>query len=74
MQKRLLKVEEFAEKLGVTTSCVRRWVLERRIPVVKLGRLVRIPEAESERIIEAGFRPAVPRTAGADSSSRKCTR
>jgi len=31
----LLSVREFAEALNVTVSCVRRWVLERRVETVK---------------------------------------
>jgi excisionase family DNA binding protein len=60
--KGLLNVSEFAAALGVTTACIRRWILERRVANVKLGRLVRIPETELERLIKSGFRPAVGRT------------
>lgn len=55
---RLFSVPEFSQVLGVTKACIRRWILERRISVVKLGRLVRIPESEATRLIEQGFRPA----------------
>jgi excisionase family DNA binding protein len=55
---RLLTVPEFAETLKVTRSCIRRWISERRITTVKIGRCVRIPEAETTRIIESGLRPA----------------
>jgi excisionase family DNA binding protein len=54
----LLNVDQFAEALGVTKACIRRWILERRVATVKLGRLVRIPEGEASRIIGAGLRPA----------------
>jgi excisionase family DNA binding protein len=54
----LMKIAEFADELGVTVACIRRWILEGRITIVKLGRLVRIPEAETLRIINAGLRPA----------------
>lgn len=56
---RLLKVDDFAAALGIKTSCARRWILERRIASVKVGRrLVRIPAGEIDRIILAGLRPA----------------
>ena len=55
---KLLSIPEFAGLLGVTHSCVRRWVLERRVGVVKVGRLVRIPMAEFERIVTEGTRKA----------------
>ena len=54
----LMTVSEFAKTLGVTRSCIRRWVLERRVATVKLGRLVRIPETEAQRMVDAGLRPA----------------
>jgi excisionase family DNA binding protein len=55
----LLTVPQFAALLNVTPACIRRWLLERRIACVKIGgRLVRIPIAERDRIIETGFRPA----------------
>ncbi|MBZ5562607.1 MAG: helix-turn-helix domain-containing protein [Acidobacteriia bacterium] len=61
--KTLLSVPEFAEALGVTVACCRRWLLERKIAHVKLGRLVRIPREELDRLIAEGLRPARPRRA-----------
>jgi excisionase family DNA binding protein len=56
----LLTVPEFAEACGCTVACVRRWILERRIASVKVGRrLVRIPDTEVERLLIEGLRPAV---------------
>ena len=49
----LMTVAEFACALNVTIACVRRWIIERRVDIVKLGRLVRIPTAEVERLISA---------------------
>jgi len=57
MSTRLLTVREFAESLNVTVSCVRRWILEGRVAKVKLGRLIRIPAAECDRLIDQGFCP-----------------
>lgn len=62
-QTRLVSVNQFAASLGVTQACVRRWLLERRITFTKIGRLVRIPSSESERLIAEGMRPAKPRRA-----------
>ncbi|PYU28496.1 MAG: DNA-binding protein [Acidobacteria bacterium] len=59
-ENRLLKAEEFAAALNIKSSCVRRWILERRIVTVKVGRLVRIPAAEIDKIIRAGLRPIKP--------------
>lgn len=54
----LLSVTEFASALNVTVACTRRWILERKITTVKLGRLIRIPMSEVERLIDSGLRPA----------------
>jgi hypothetical protein len=50
----LLSVPQF----GVTPACIRRWLLERRIASVKIGRLRKIPESEADRLIAEGFCPA----------------
>lgn len=60
---KLLSVPEFAEALGVTVACCRRWLLESRITFTKIGRLVRIPASEVDRMISEGLRPAKPRRA-----------
>ena len=57
-QTQLLTVPEFAERIRVKPSCVRRWVLEKKLTIVRVGRLVRIPFTEVDRIIAAGTRPA----------------
>ena len=54
----LLTIPQFATALSVTIACVRRWIIEKRVSVVKLGRLVRIPHTEVDRLIADGFRPA----------------
>jgi excisionase family DNA binding protein len=60
LPEKLLTVPQVAQLFGCTTSCVRRWILERRIAVVKLGRLVRVQQSEAEKLIAAGVRPAGP--------------
>jgi excisionase family DNA binding protein len=59
-EKSLLRVNEFAALLDVTPACVRRWLLERKIASIRIGRLVRIPASEIERLVESGLRPARP--------------
>ena len=56
----LLSVPQFADALGVTPACIRRWVLERKITTVKLGRLIRVPASEVDRLVSSGLRPARP--------------
>ncbi len=51
-------VAEAAVALSVSVSTVRSWVFQRRIGCVRLGRSVRIPDAEIDRLLEAGFVPA----------------
>lgn len=53
----LLTVEEFAEELRVTRACVRKWILTRKVGVVKVGRLVRLRSSELRRIVDEGSRP-----------------
>lgn len=55
---RLLTLSECAERTSTTLRWWRRAVFERRVPVVHLGRLVRVNEADLERFIEANRRPA----------------
>jgi excisionase family DNA binding protein len=52
----LLTIPEFATALRVKPSCVRRWVAERKIETVRVGRLVRVPCSEVTRIIAEGTR------------------
>lgn len=54
----ILTIPEFAARLKITTACVRRWIVEKRVTTIKLGRLVRIPASEAERMIDDGTRPA----------------
>ncbi|MCH8040311.1 MAG: helix-turn-helix domain-containing protein [Nitrospinae bacterium] len=58
---RLLTVPQTAEALGLRESTIRRMILEKRIDTVRPStRAVRIPESAVTRILERGFRPAVP--------------
>jgi len=42
----LLTIDQLAEHLGITTRHVRRLVAERRVPYLKVGKLVRFDPAE----------------------------
>jgi excisionase family DNA binding protein len=57
IESQLLSSKQFAEAIGVTVACVRRWTLMRKINVVKVGRLVRIPRTEVKRLIDEGTIP-----------------
>jgi excisionase family DNA binding protein len=64
MTDKLLTVEEAAGRLGTSVRFVRRLVLERRIAYVKVGRHVRISEADLDAFIAAGRVTALRRKAG----------
>lgn len=51
---RLLTVEQAAELLAVSPRFVRRLIFERRVPVHRLGRHVRLAEDDLVDLIEAG--------------------
>lgn len=53
----LLTVYETAKRLTLTESTLRKWIFDGKIPVVKLGRAVRIREEVIEKIIEEGRLP-----------------
>ena len=54
MTDKLLTVEEAADRLGTSVRFVRRLVLERRIAYVKVGRHVRITEADLASFVATG--------------------
>jgi excisionase family DNA binding protein len=56
---KLFKVPEAAEILALSQKTVWQWIGERRIGVVRLGRAVRIPLSEIDRLMEEGTTPAI---------------
>jgi excisionase family DNA binding protein len=59
----LLTVAEAASLLRLRPSTMRAWVLRRKIPYVKVGRLVRLRRADVEALIAASLVPARPAAA-----------
>ena len=55
---KLLKVPEAASMLSLSQKTVWQWIGERRIGVVRLGRAVRVPITEIDRLMEEGSTPA----------------
>jgi excisionase family DNA binding protein len=51
---KLLTVQEAADQLGTSVRFVRRLIAERRIAYVRVGRHVRIAEADLASFIAAG--------------------
>ncbi len=52
---RLVTPARTAEVLGVTTPAVRKWILQRRLPVVRVGRCVRVRLSVVEQIMRDGL-------------------
>jgi excisionase family DNA binding protein len=51
----LISVKESAHRLGCTEAAIRKWLHQRKIERVKLGRLTRIRQADLEAIIRVGL-------------------
>ena len=52
---RLVTLAWSAEAWGVTTAAVRKWILQRRVPVVRVGRCVRVRLSTVEQIMRDGL-------------------
>ena len=50
-------VVEAAEELNMKPGTMRAWIAQRRIGHVRLGRAVRIPPAEIQRLLRSGYVP-----------------
>lgn len=56
---RLLSVFEAARITGLKPATWRRYIQTRKVPSVRIGRAVRIPESAIAALIREGWRPAV---------------
>jgi excisionase family DNA binding protein len=54
----LLNVAEAAEMCHLKVSTIRRWIFNRRLPFVKLGRRVLLRSSDIEALIEQNIVPA----------------
>ena len=54
----MLTVAEAARQLGLKEPTIRLWMAQRKISYVKLGRAVRIPQAELDRLLRQSTIPA----------------
>jgi excisionase family DNA binding protein len=55
---KLLTMAGAAERLNVNRRYIKHLLYERRLDRVKIGKLVRIPEAAIDNLISSGYRPA----------------
>ena len=52
---KLLSVKDAAELLSCSEAAVRKWLYQRRLPAVKVGRLTRIRQSDMETLITDGL-------------------
>jgi len=57
--RRLLNCREVAELLGLKEPTIRLWIAQRRFPIVRLGRAVRIPIDALDEMIRSNTTPAL---------------
>jgi excisionase family DNA binding protein len=55
-----LTVLEAAARLGLSSHTIRAWIAQRRIAHIRLGRAVRVPPSEIDRLLSENTVPAVP--------------
>jgi hypothetical protein len=60
-ERRLLTNEEFCDSLGMSTEWGRKRIQRGEVAVVRIGRSVRIPVEERDRIIDANLVPSEAR-------------
>ena len=51
-------IKEAAGRLNVSPWTIRNWIASRKMACVHLGRLIRVPESELQRIVQNGTIPA----------------
>ncbi len=60
----LVNLDEGAKYLGLQPSTLRRWIYERRIAYVKLGRRVLFRKEVLDELIQNSEKPALSRKGG----------
>lgn len=50
-------VEQAAAELNLSRATIRAWIAQRRLGHMRLGRAIRIPAREIQRVLEAGYVP-----------------
>jgi len=54
-QKQLLDTKQAAERLGISRNTLYEWVVQKRIPYIKVGRLVKFKKEDLEKWLEKRF-------------------
>lgn len=55
---KLLTVDQAAERMNLSPWTIRRWIQDKRLDVVRLGRALRVPMESIEKKIADGMRRA----------------
>jgi excisionase family DNA binding protein len=58
-EQQLLTAKEAAALLGLSEHTIRQWIWQRRLPVVRLGRAVRLRREDLEQLIERNREEAI---------------
>jgi len=53
----LMRISEFADRLGISIWTARSWAYAGKIASVKLGSLLQIPSSEVDRVVSENLRP-----------------
>ena len=56
--RQLFTLNEAADALGISWQTARRWAAAGQIRTIRMGRLVKVPRAEIERLVNEGTAPA----------------
>ena len=55
----LLSVFQAADRLALKPATIRKMIYQRRLPIVRIGRAVRVKETDVELLIVEGYRKVV---------------
>ena len=58
-ERQLLTAKEAAEFLCISENTIRQWIWQRRLPVIRLGRAVRLRREDLEQLIERSREEAI---------------
>ena len=53
----LLSVKETAKRLACSEAAIRKWLYQRQLPCVKVGRLTRLRSEDVDRVASMGLHP-----------------
>ena len=64
----VMRVTEFAKRVGYKPSTIRKKILRREIAYHKVGRIIVIPEEEAQRLL-GNFHPSIQHTVNPNKES-----